>query len=208
MNERPAESSTRRTIEQIVAGLVIVLVGPTLTWFIGKLADADLPVGWYFGGIVVVALFATVIYGPWRRVIWGSIALWRPLTTKRTLEKAHAHGRAELQSELDAEAEQNRHRPLIRPQWLILPGSERYEWVLFNAAEGSTAEHVSITPGSGFFAGSALDWDSVHGGEKGIFRGRRNEQGQTFGVRFSVEWTDIYGERQPATVDIAGEEAF
>lgn len=208
MSDRPAESSTRRTIEQIIAGLAVVLFGPTLTWFVGKLADADLPVSWYVGGILVVALFTTVIYRPWRRAIWGNVGLWRPFTSKRTLEKAHAAGRAELQAEIDAEAEKSRYRPVIRPQWVVASGSEQYEWVLFNAAKESTAKHVSMTPHGGFQAGSAMDWESIDGNEKVTFRGVVDSQGRTFGVRFAIEWTDVYGRRQEGSAEIRGQEAF
>jgi hypothetical protein len=186
--------------DQTIAGLIVVIIGPLLVQFIGWLAKTELAPVWYVGGIGLVALFASVIYPPWRRVIWGSVSKWRPLSTQGTLDRAHAAGRNEFEAELEAK----RRRPLIRAQWLIgEKQGQQYTWELRNMAQSSTARNVSIVVDSAYFrTASAMDWGKVDGGTLVEFTGALTSGGRSYDVTFGVSWTDANDEDQTAYVQV------
>jgi hypothetical protein len=187
---------------QATAGLVVVVVGPGVLFLLGQLAKAKVPLWLYVAGIAIVALIMTLVYAPWRRAIWVNIAKWRPFTTKGTLERARAEGRAELQEELDGK----RSRPIIRARWLVSKKkAEEYTWLIMNMAEGSTARGVTLdVDASRFKIASAADWHSVDGGSVKEFKGTPTQDGGLFGVDFTIWWTDANDARQYVDVPWKG----
>ncbi len=173
--------------DQTIAGVVVLAIGGVATWFFGILASAKVPIGWYFVGVAAVGLVATFVYPPWRKAIWGNVAKWRPFTTQNTLQRARDAGRSELEAELEAQ----RSRPLIRAQWLIgRDDAEQFGWKILNVADDSVAKHVSVQVDSRMFRpGSALDWESIHGGESGTFKGVLTDNARR-GLDFSVSWVN------------------
>lgn len=183
-------------VEQTIAGLIVLAVGSAAAWIYGQMSEAKIS-GWVFvAGIAGVALFATLIYGPWRRGFWGNIAKWRPFTTAATLDRVRAEARA------DAEAGRAKHIPSVRAQWFIhrLP-DEKHTWTLMNTAAGSTARHVSLSVSNEYLqVGSALDWEEIPAGKSAKFMGGLTQKSHDFGIDFGVSWTNEHGQRLTTTV--------
>ncbi|MBX3078832.1 MAG: hypothetical protein KF692_06340 [Cryobacterium sp.] len=188
------QKDNRFLLQQIIAGFIVLIGGLVITWFLGVLAQANVPIWWYLIGVLIVALGATLIFPPWRAATWGNFAKWRPLTTVATLDRARIEGRAELEAELD----QKRHRPIVRAQWLITASDEDEDkWVLRNVADDSYARDVSLLVESQEFqASSRLDWPRIDGNEIENFYGVLTQAAEDFGATFVVMWTDLNEERK------------
>lgn len=119
-----------------------------------------------------------------------------------TREQAYARGRADVQSELDAQ----RTRPMVRAQWLIgkAKGKDGV-FLILNTADGAVARDVSLSaPTSTFTFIGAPQWEDVSGEGQRVFGGRISEHGRVFGVEINVEWTDGNGERVALDVPLQG----
>jgi len=195
VTEEPTSKTSRGgVLEQTIAGVIVLAIGAVAAWVFGLLSEAKVSIWVYVAGIVAAGVFATLVYAPWRRAVWGNVAKWRPLTTVRTLERAKAEGRAE------AEADRKKHKPSIRAQWFIYPvKDEQHMWGLMNTAKGSIAKDVSVhVSNSEIKIGSALDWPEVNGGDTAKFMGGITGNGHRYGVDFTVAWTNEHGERLSA----------
>jgi len=123
------------------------------------------------------------------------------VNTQETREEAYARGRADVQSEIDAQ----RTKPIIEPQWLLGYDRKNQRYIISNSAAGSTARDVKISasPASFAFLG-APQWDDISvpadaedPGAVGtrLFKGFIGDEGRAFGVRVTVSWSDENGDR-------------
>lgn len=116
--------------------------------------------------------------------------------------EAWAEGRAAGRAEVLAEAEESQPGPPpVKPRWILVPdhGDDVVDntWIVANVAEGAIAKHVSIdAKRSDLVFLSAADWPDMTGKAHNTFSAYLTKQGETYGVTFSIEWTDANGERQ------------
>lgn len=122
-------------------------------------------------------------------------------TREEAYERGLTDGRAELQAEID----EQRAKPTIKPQWLLARVPKTSEYIIANTAVGSVARDVVIeaSPLHFTFIG-APQWDDISvpedtenvdeiGTRK--FRGHVNRSGASFGVLAMISWADENGDR-------------
>lgn len=110
-------------------------------------------------------------------------------------------GRKQLQNELD----EARTKPVKKPRWVIVQDQDEStsnNWLVANMAEGATALHVSVdAPRGELVFLSAADWPDMTGKSQQTFSGYLTSHGESYGVTFTVEWTDANGDRRNEKVD-------
>ena len=120
--------------------------------------------------------------------------------------EAWAEGRAAGRAEVLAELEEARPSPPpVRPRWIIIPSVDDHApantWTLANVAKDAVAKHVSLDAArSGLVFLSAADWPDMTGTAQQDFSAYLTDHGETFGVTFTIEWTDANGERRKESI--------
>ena len=122
-------------------------------------------------------------------------------------DEAWAEGRAAGRAEVLAELEDARPAaPPIKPRWLIFQNRDDdappNSWTVANMAEGAIALHVSVDAArSGLVFLSSADWPDMTGKAHNEFSAHLTDQGESYGVTFTIEWTDAEGARRNERID-------
>ena len=150
------------------------------------------------GGLIVAVILGTLALIPkLRKPLLGALRRLLPWIGGLRLTTKNQRARA-IEDALAARWFDH----FIRPQFVVAPTTkdDYWEWILYNTAEHSIAEHDQIRVSEPFFhISSAADWERIKGPGVVKFRGVPTRAGRQLGVDFHISWIDVSGEANSST---------